>query len=112
MALKEIEIRGKVVAIQDGEKKINSNFTSAYRSVRIKVGRKFYRVFLSPTQINKYGVMPKEGMWLRVKGVIEPPKKDFYDPIIKSIKIFEHTDVPILQQIIEKYEKSNNKSIH
>jgi len=107
MVYEEIEIRAKVIAVQDGEKKLHKNFTSAYRSIRLKAGRKYYRVFLSPTQMDKYGVMPTQGMWFRVKGSIIPPKKELYDPVIKKIVVFEHIDPPIIQQIIEKYNRNN-----
>lgn len=107
MSRKEIDIRGKITAVEDGEKKINSNFTAGYRSLRIKVGRKYYRVFLSNSQINKYGVLPKEGMWVHIAGILKLPENEYFDPVIKNFKIFEHTDPPLMQQIIEKYNRSS-----
>ncbi len=90
----EISIKGKIVEVRNGEKRMTRSYTYGYLSLRVLAGSEYYSVLVNSSKINQYGFLPRVGQWIRVRGRLFPPQNDLYDPSIKWVSDIKHIDPP------------------
>lgn len=90
----EITIKGKIVEVRSGEKRISRGYTYGYISLRVQVGFEYYSVLVNASKLNSYGFLPKVGQWVHIEGRLFPSEEGFYDPSIKWVSVLKHIEPP------------------
>ena len=52
-------IKGRIVEIRGGEKRISRSYTYGYMSLTVRVGTEMYSVLVNSSKINTYGFLPE-----------------------------------------------------
>jgi hypothetical protein len=90
----EIKLKGKIVEVISGSKKLSSRNAYNYLSIRLMVDNEFYSVLYNYNNINKFGYIPKIGHWIKVKGILVKNKDTIYDKSIKWVSELKHIENP------------------
>ena len=87
-------IKGRIVEVRDGEKKISRTYTYGYISLRVLVGFEYYSVLVNTAKLNQYGFIHKVGHWIRAEGRVSHNQTEFYDASLSHVSSLEHIEPP------------------
>jgi len=102
-----ISIKGQIVEVRDGERKISRTYTYGYRTLIIRTNQGQYSVLVNTKKINKYGFLPKVGQWIRVEGRLSASYGGLYEGSIDYLSKLEHIE-PQKHKPIKKNKNLKN----
>ncbi|MFX1575505.1 MAG: hypothetical protein ACFFB0_22440 [Promethearchaeota archaeon] len=88
----KIIIRGRITAIQDGEKQISRSFIYGYMILTVQTKNALYSVLVDSSKVNAYGFLPRVGHMILAEGIKSPSRDGFHDFSLTHLSTLEHIE--------------------
>jgi len=85
-------IKGTIVSIRSGEKKIRRGFIYGYMILSVEVGQDLYSILVDTSKVNKYGFLPRIGQHIQAEGLKAPAHDGIHDFSMSHITYLKHIE--------------------
>jgi hypothetical protein len=85
-------IKGQIISIRDGEKKIRKGFIYGYMILSVQVGTDLYSILVDTLKVNKYGFLPRNGQYIQAEGLKAPAHDGIHDFSMSHLTYLKHIE--------------------